>query len=59
MYNNELYCLEQPNIYGKLIDFNNNVFTISWYSNKQEPISKYIQIDHNLYINQLYFDDGV
>lgn len=59
MYNNELYCLEQPNIYGKLIDFNNNAFTISWYSNKQEPISKYIQIDHNLYINKLYFNDGV
>ena len=59
MYNNELYCLEQPNIYGKLIDFNNNVFTISWYSNKEESISKYIQIDHNLYINQLYLHSGV
>lgn len=59
MYNNELYCLEQPNIYGKVIDFNNNVFTISWYSNKEKSISKYIQIDHNLYINQLYLHSGV
>ena len=51
--NNEIYCTEQPNIYGKIIDQNQESFSVQWYHKSLET-HQYQRISKNTYINKIH-----
>jgi hypothetical protein len=48
--NNDIYCVEQPNIYGKIIEQNRDDFIVQW-DHKLSEKQKYQKISKNSYIN--------
>jgi hypothetical protein len=54
MYNDEVYCIEQPNIYGKLLGESEDGKTlqISWRSQSKETLAIYRQISKRIYLNE-------
>jgi hypothetical protein len=54
MYNNDVYCIEQPNIYGKVLDESSDGKTlqISWRSQGKEILAVYHQIYKRIYFNE-------
>jgi hypothetical protein len=59
MYNNDIYCIEDPNIYGKVTNCNDDDFEVLWTTDSNTVLSKYHLISNNTYMNQLYLDGGV
>lgn len=59
MYNNDIYCIQDPNIYGSLVSHNSDHFEVLWFADKSRTPSRYILIDNNTYANQLYLHGGV
>tara|TARA_B100000497_G_C7637740_1_gene383343 strand:+ start:225 stop:1142 length:918 start_codon:yes stop_codon:yes gene_type:complete len=51
--NNEIYCTEQPNIYGKIIEQNTDSFTVEWYHIPSKK-HQYQLISKNTYINKIH-----
>lgn len=54
MYNSEVYCIEQPNIYGKLLSESagGKTLQISWRSQGKEILAVYHQISKRIYLNE-------
>lgn len=59
MYNNEVYCIENPSIYGRVVLYNNYNLKIEWLQNNQFIMANYTRVDHNTYANSAYFINGV
>ncbi len=59
MYNNDIYCIEDPNIYGKVANSTDNTLHIIWRTDSEYIDSHYGLIENNTYINKLYLDTGV
>lgn len=59
MYNKDIYCIQEPKIYGKVMNITDNNFTVNWKNDIKEIVSCYKRIDHNLYVNELYLHGGV
>jgi lipopolysaccharide biosynthesis protein len=47
LYNNDCYLQEDLNVYGQIIDFNENELSIEWHHMKPKPIQKYTLINKN------------
>lgn len=51
MYNQDIYCVLQPSIYGKAHDIIGDNMSIIWNKNSSLIMAKYSQISKNIYIN--------
>lgn len=56
MYNNEIYCIEQPNLYGRVNDDSKDseIIQIFWKHKQQEILATYQKISQNTYINKIH-----
>jgi len=56
MYNNEIYCVEQPNLYGRVNGDSKDLETIQifWKHKQQEILATYQKISQNTYINKIH-----
>lgn len=56
MYNNDVYCTEQPNLYGRInIDpKDSDTIQIFWKHTEQEILATYQKISQNTYINKVH-----
>lgn len=54
LYNNDIYCIEQPNIYGTLDSFNEDSFTVAWKHISSTKLATYQRICKNTYCNIRY-----
>jgi hypothetical protein len=54
MYNNEVYCIDQPNMYGRVLDESEDGKTlqISWRGHGKETLAVYHQISKRIYLNE-------
>ena len=52
MYNNDVYCIEQPNFYGKINSIDYETMEIFWKQKYQAVLATYQKISSNTYINR-------
>ena len=59
MYNNDVYCTEQPNLYGRInTDFKDpDIIQIFWKHQQQEILATYQKISQNTYINKMHLSN--
>jgi len=57
MYNDDIYCVRQPNIYGRVSHITPNQLNIIWTKKQGNILAKYIKIAKNKYINQIHLDN--
>jgi len=51
MYNDDVYCIEQPNFYGKINSIDSETMQIFWKQKYQVILATYKKISSNTYIN--------
>lgn len=54
LYNNHIYCYNQANIFGNIIQDNNDQILINWLHSDKEQINNYIKVAKNTYINDKF-----
>lgn len=54
MYNNDIYCVDQPNIYGTIKKWQKKDLHIVWYHADTQILARYIKIKGKIYQNILY-----
>jgi len=59
MYNNDIYCIEQPNIYGKINSIDTETIEIFWKQRYQGILATYQKISSNTYINRKHITNKV
>ena len=52
--NNSIYCVDQANIYGKVVDKNSSFLRVKWLHVSQTNDQFYISISNNSFINSKY-----
>lgn len=57
MYNDEVYCIEQPNIYGKILSRSLDHINIEWMKKENSKSCKYLKIAKNKYINEMHLSN--
>lgn len=57
MYNKEVYCTEQPSIYGSVTSVTKDSLKIHWYNTN--VLATYIQTENNVYSNSRHLNGGV
>lgn len=57
MYNNDVYCTQQPSIYGSVIDNSQNTIKIRWHN--VNTIVTYIKTGTDIYSNSRHLNGGV
>ena len=53
--NNDIYCVDQANIYGKIYKKNKHFMNIKWLNVKDSSVQYYIPIGKNCFINNNHF----
>jgi chloramphenicol O-acetyltransferase len=56
LYNNDIYCYDQANIFGNIIAKNHNMLSIKWLHNNENTIQEYRKVANNTFINSKYID---
>lgn len=56
VYNNDIYCINQPNIYGRISKIDQDGIDIIWNQKQNNILAKYKKIAKNKYINQIHLD---
>lgn len=59
MYNKEVYCIQQPSIFGKVISQQDKTLQILWKADNNDILATYTEISPKKYVNSVYFYNGV
>lgn len=54
LYNHNIYCYNQANIFGNIIQDNDDQILINWLHSDKEQINNYIKVAKNTYINDKF-----
>lgn len=57
MYNKDIYCIQQPSLYGSIKNITDDTLEIYWAQPKQT--TQYRKIRKNIYVNSLHMHAGV
>jgi hypothetical protein len=59
MYNAEIYCIEQPSMFGQVSQQHDKSLQILWQTDSGKILADYTKIDTDKYVNNLYINNGV
>ena len=51
---NQIYCINQPNIYGDILNRNKRFFRVKWLHASDAEVQYYVPVAKNRFINTKY-----